>query len=96
MTPHLAEDIWQRQGCKGLIVNAAWPAADESKLIENTITLPVQVNGKRRAEITISKSLEKYEIEKLALVEEAVIKALEGASPKKVIIVPGRIVNVVA
>ena len=96
MTPHLAEEIWQRQGCAGLIVNANWPVVDESKLIENKITLPVQVNGKRRAEITIAKSLETYEIEKLALAEEAVVKALEGATPKKIVIVPGRIVNVVA
>ena len=64
-------------------------------LIETTITLPVQVNGKRRAEITVSKNLEKSEVEKLALLEEAVIKALKGVNPRKVIVVPGRIVNVV-
>jgi leucyl-tRNA synthetase len=96
MTPHLAEDIWQHQGGTGFIAQAAWPVFDENMLVETTVTLPVQVNGKRRAEITIAKDLEKSEIEKLALMQEAVIRALEGADPKKVIVVPGRIVNVVA
>jgi leucyl-tRNA synthetase len=64
-------------------------------LVETTVTLPVQINGKRRAEIKIAKDLDKSEVEKLALMEEAVIRALDGASPKKVIVVPGRIVNVV-
>lgn len=95
MTPHLAEDIWQHQGGTGLIAHAAWPVVDESMLVEATITLPVQVNGKRRAEITIAKDLDKTEVEKLALMEEAVIRALDGEAPKKVIVVPGRIVNVV-
>ena len=95
MTPHLAEDIWQRQGGTGLIAHAAWPEFDETMLVEATVTLPVQVNGKRRSEIIISKDLDKSEIEKLALMEEAVIRALDGEDPKKVIVVPGRIVNVV-
>jgi len=69
--------------------------ADESLLVETTVTVPVQVNGKRRAEIVIAKDLDKSEVEKLALNEEAIIRALGGAAPKKVIVVPGRIVNVV-
>ena len=96
MTPHLAEDIWQRQGGNGLIAHAAWPEFDETMLVEATVTLPVQVNGKRRSEIIISKDLDKPEIEKLALMEEAVIRALDGEDPKKVIVVPGRLVNIVA
>jgi leucyl-tRNA synthetase len=95
MTPHLAEDIWAHQGGEGLLVNAPWPVADESLLVETTVTVPVQVNGKRRAEIMIAKDLDKSEVEKLALNEEAIIRALGGAAPKKVIVVPGRIVNVV-
>ncbi|QBF33798.1 leucine--tRNA ligase [Thalassococcus sp. S3] len=95
MTPHLAEDIWAHQGGEGLIVNAPWPVADEAMLVEDTVTLPVQVNGKRRAEINVPKDMEKTEVEKTALAVEAVQKALEGGSPKKVIVVPGRIVNVV-
>ena len=77
------------------MVNAPWPVADESLLVETTVTVPVQVNGKRRAEIVIAKDLDKSEVEKLALNEEAIIRALGGAAPKKVIVVPGRIVNVV-
>jgi leucyl-tRNA synthetase len=95
MTPHLAEDIWARQGGDGLVVNAAWPQADEAMLIETTLTLPIQINGKRRAEITVAKDLAKDKIEALALAEEAVQRALKGAVPKKIIVVPGRIVNVV-
>ncbi|MGA0301688.1 MAG: leucine--tRNA ligase [Paracoccaceae bacterium] len=95
MTPHLAEDIWSHQGGDGLIINAPWPRADEGMLVETTVTLPIQVNGKRRAEITVSKDLSKDEIERLALNDEAVMRALDGVAPKKVIVVPGRIVNVV-
>ncbi len=95
MTPHLAEDIWAHQRGDGLIVNAPWPRADEDMLVETTVTLPIQVNGKRRAEITVSKDLSKDEIERLALNDEAVMRALDGVAPKKVIVVPGRIVNVV-
>ena len=95
MTPHLAEDIWSHQGGDGLIINSPWPRADEDMLVETTVTLPIQVNGKRRAEITVSKDLSKDEIERLALNDEAVMRALDGVAPKKVIVVPGRIVNVV-
>ncbi len=95
MTPHLAEDIWAHQGGEGLVVNAAWPVADEAMLVEDTVTLPIQVNGKRRGEITVAKDMPKDDVEKLALASEAVQRSLDGASPKKVIVVPGRIVNVV-
>ena len=69
--------------------------ADAAMMIEDTITLPIQINGKRRAEITVSKDLDKVGIETIVLAEAAVIKALDGNSPKKIIVVPGRIVNVV-
>ncbi|WP_050932008.1 leucine--tRNA ligase [Aestuariivita boseongensis] len=95
MTPHLAEDIWAMQGGDGLIVNAPWPVADEQFLVEDTVTLPIQVNGKRRGEIEVAKDLPKDEVEKAALSVDAVQRALDGATPKKVIVVPGRIVNVV-
>ncbi len=96
MTPHLAEAVWEAQGGEGLIATAPWPVADESMLVEDSVTLPIQINGKRRGEITVAKDLGKDEVEKLALAHEAVQKALDGAAPKKVIVVPGRIVNVVA
>ncbi|MEM9435875.1 MAG: leucine--tRNA ligase, partial [Pseudomonadota bacterium] len=95
MTPHLSEDIWAHQGGEGLVSTAPWPVADEAMLIENTVTLPIQINGKRRDEITVAKDMPKDEVEKLVLANEAVARALDGAQPKKLIIVPGRIVNVV-
>ncbi len=95
MTPHLAEEIWQMHGGDGLIANAPWPVADESLLVEDTVTMPIQINGKRRAEISVPKDMPKDEVEKLALSQDAVIKALAGGQPKKLIVVPGRIVNVV-
>ncbi len=95
MTPHLAEDIWAHQGGTGLIANAPWPVADEAMLTEDTVTLPIQINGKRRAEISVPADMDKAEVEKIAMAHEAVLKALNGGAPKKVIVVPGRIVNVV-
>ena len=96
MTPHLAEDIWHHQGGAGLCATSPWPVADDTMLVEDSVTLPIQINGKRRGEITVAKDLDKAEVEKLALAHEAVQKALNGGAPKKVIVVPGRIVNVVA
>ncbi|SDH43682.1 leucine--tRNA ligase [Alloyangia pacifica] len=96
MTPHLSEEIWQLLGGEGLIANAVWPKADEAMLVEDSVTLPIQVNGKRRGELTVPKDMAKEEIEKLVLAHEAVVRTLEGAAPKKLIVVPGRIVNVVA
>ena len=95
MTPHLAEDIWHQQGGEGLLANAPWPKADESLLVDDTVTLPIQINGKRRAEIEVPADMDKAEVEKIAMATDAVKKALDGGSAKKVIVVPGRIVNVV-
>ncbi len=95
MTPHLSEELWQLLGGEGLVATTPWPVADEAMLVDDTITLPIQINGKRRAEISVAKDLDKAEVEKIAISTEAVQKALDGAAPKKVIVVPGRIVNVV-
>ncbi|WP_170457372.1 leucine--tRNA ligase [Ruegeria arenilitoris] len=95
MTPHLSEELWQMLGGEGLVALAPWPVADESMLVDDTVTLPIQINGKRRAEISVAKDLDKTQVERIALSTEAVQKALDGAAPKKVIVVPGRIVNVV-
>ena len=95
MTPHVAEDIWMHQGGQGLIVNACWPVPDPALLVEDEMTLPIQINGKRRDEILVSKNISKDELEVLVLKNKAVLKALGGATPKKLIVVPGRIVNVV-
>ncbi|MEP1481530.1 MAG: leucine--tRNA ligase [Tateyamaria sp.] len=95
MTPHLSEDIWAHQGGEGLIATAPWPVADEAMLVSDTVTLPIQINGKRRGEITVPADMDKAEVEALSLASEPVQKALAGGTPKKVIVVPGRIVNVV-
>jgi leucyl-tRNA synthetase len=95
MTPHLAEDIWAHQGGTGLVTTAPWPVADEKMMVDNSVTMPIQINGKRRGEITVPAGMPKDEVEKLAMATQAVQKALDGGTPKKVIVVPGRIVNVV-
>jgi leucyl-tRNA synthetase len=95
MTPHLSEELWALLGGTGLIAEQPWPEADAAMLVEDTVTMPIQINGKRRAEIEVPKDLPKDEVEKLALAEDAVQRALGDGPPKKLIVVPGRIVNVV-
>lgn len=95
MTPHLSEEIWSMLGGEGLIANAPWPVADEAMLVEDTITMPIQINGKRRAEIQVAADASKDAVEEMALALEVVQNALGGAAPKKLIVVPGRIVNIV-
>ncbi|KMK68736.1 leucine--tRNA ligase [Puniceibacterium sp. IMCC21224] len=95
MTPHLSEEIWQLLGGEGLVAKAPWPQADPAMMVEDSVTLPIQVNGKRRGEITVPRDMPKAEVETLALAHHAVVKALDGTQPKKLIVVPGRIVNVV-
>ena len=96
MMPHLAEECWVALGNTGLASQAPWPEAEAALLVENTITLPVQVNGKKRADVTVARDAANGDIEAAVLELDAVQKALEGKKPKKVIVVPQRIVNVVA
>ena len=95
-TPHLAEEAWERLGQNGFIAAAHWPTPDPALLAETDITLPVQVNGKRRAEIRVPKTAPEAEIRAQALAEETVAAFLAGLTVRKVIVVPGRIVNIVA
>ena len=95
MMPHLAEECWAALGHKTLVAIETWPKVETELLVESTITLPVQINGKKRADVTIARNAEKSDIEAAVLSLDAVKKALEGKSPKKVIVVPQRIVNVV-
>ncbi|MGB0921426.1 MAG: leucine--tRNA ligase [Alphaproteobacteria bacterium] len=96
MMPHLAEEIWAALGEQGLVAAAAWPLADDAYLKADTITLPIQVNGKRRGEIQVAVDADDATIEKAALAEEKVANFLSDKTIRKVIVVKGRIVNVVA
>jgi leucyl-tRNA synthetase len=96
MMPHLAEEIWQGLGHKALLVETAWPEADPALIIDDTATVAVQVNGKLRATIQLPRDCGRADAEAAALAEAAVHRALEGKTPKKVVVVPNRIVNIVA
>jgi leucyl-tRNA synthetase len=96
MMPHLAEECWAALGHQTLVATEAWPQIEPELLVENTITLPVQVNGKKRAEVTVAREAGEADIKAAVLALDEVKKALDGKSPKKVIVVPQRIVNVVA
>ena len=95
MMPHLAEECWKILGHEIAVVDTPWPKPEASFLAEDEITIAVQVNGKRRDEIRIKKDLSREEIEAIALALDSVKRALAGRAPKKVIVVPGRIVNIV-
>jgi leucyl-tRNA synthetase len=95
MTPHLADECWEALGHHGLSGEAIWPQVDRGLLVEDTITLPVQVNGKKRSDVVVKRDASQSAIEAIVLADEAVQRALEGRLPKKIIIVPLRIVNVV-
>jgi leucyl-tRNA synthetase len=96
MMPHLAEECWAALGHQTLVSAEAWPQVEPDLLVENTITLPVQINGKKRADVTVARDAGNADIEAAVLALDAVIRALDGKRPKKVIVVPQRIVNVVA
>jgi leucyl-tRNA synthetase len=95
MMPHLAEECWSALGHDNLISEVNWPEPEDALLVDDSVTYPVQINGKKRAELSIAKEASKEEVEAATLALEAVRKALEGKSPKKIIVVPQRIVNVV-
>jgi leucyl-tRNA synthetase len=95
MMPHLAEECWADTGHDGLVSEAGWPEADPALAAEDRITLPVQVNGKKRGELEIAVDASNATIEREALELDVVARELNGRTPKKVIIVPKRIVNVV-
>ncbi|WIG53301.1 MAG: Leucyl-tRNA synthetase [Afipia sp.] len=95
MMPHLAEQCWQALGHQELVSEANWPETEAKLLVDDTITLPVQVNGKKRADVTVARNASNGEIEAAVLTLDAVKSALDGKPPRKVIVVPQRIVNVV-
>jgi leucyl-tRNA synthetase len=95
MMPHLAEQCWKEIGGTGLVAQTIWPVYSEVLVAENEVTMPVQINGKKRADLTIARDADQTAIENAVLALEPVKIALNGQSPKKIIVVPQRIVNVV-
>ena len=96
MMPHLAEECWRALGHDRLVAETSWPKHDPALLKTDTVTIAVQVNGKRRGEVVVARDADNKTVEAAALAEEGVKRALDGTIPKKVIVVPGRIVNIVA
>ncbi|MEO0619482.1 MAG: leucine--tRNA ligase [Pseudomonadota bacterium] len=96
MMPHIAEECWARLGYNTLLAEAAWPDVDPALLVDDLMTIAVQVNGKRRDELEISRDADKAAVEAAALKLDGIVRALDGRDVKKVIVVPQRIVNVVA
>ncbi|MEO0763035.1 MAG: class I tRNA ligase family protein, partial [Pseudomonadota bacterium] len=95
MAPHLTEELWQTLGHTTPLVDMPWPQADAALARDDVILLPVQVNGKKRAEVEVARDADKDSIQALVLETPDVVRYLDGKPPKKVIVVPGRIVNVV-
>ena len=95
MTPHLAEECWTVLGNQGLVATAEWPIYAEALVADNDVTMPVQINGKKRAELTISRDADQNAVTEAVLALAPVQVALDGKAPKKVIVVPQRIVNIV-
>jgi len=96
MMPHLAEQCWKELGHDTLVAQTPWPKYDLALTASDSVTIAIQVNGKRRGEISMAKDADSKTVEAAALADEGVVRALEGKTPKKVIVVPNRIVNIVA
>jgi leucyl-tRNA synthetase len=95
MAPHLAEEAWSRGGNQGLIADQPWPAHDPALLVHDQVTVAVQVNGKLRDTLTAQRGLAREDLQAMALGAEKIVRLLDGAAPKKVVVVPDRLVNIV-
>jgi leucyl-tRNA synthetase len=96
MVPHLAEEAWALLGQPGLVCDAAWPVADPALLVDDSVTIAIQINGKLKDQVEVAKGLDRASVEALVLGRDKVVRALAGATPKKVVVVPDRLVNLVA
>ncbi|PTU77454.1 leucine--tRNA ligase [Pseudomonas indoloxydans] len=96
ITPHISHELWQRLGHADAVIDAQWPQVDESALVQDSLTLVVQVNGKLRGEIIVAASASREDVEAAARANENVLRFTEGLSIRKVIVVPGKLVNIVA
>jgi leucyl-tRNA synthetase len=95
LTPHIAEELWSLLGHSGTLAYGPFPAADERYLVADTVEYPIQVNGKVRSRVTVPADADQEQLRAAALADEKVVAALAGREPRKVIVVPGRLVNVV-
>ncbi|BFN25658.1 leucine--tRNA ligase [Pseudomonas sp. SCT] len=96
ITPHISHELWQQLGKPGAIIDASWPKVDESALVQDSLTLVVQVNGKLRGQIEVAAAATREEVEAAARSNENVLRFTEGLTIRKVIVVPGKLVNIVA
>lgn len=96
ITPHISHELWQRLGHADAVIDAQWPQVDESALVQDSLTLVVQVNGKLRGQIIVAASSSREDVEAAARANENVLRFTEGLSIRKVIVVPGKLVNIVA
>ncbi|MFV3287232.1 leucine--tRNA ligase [Pseudomonas sp. NY11955] len=96
ITPHISHELWQQLGHPGSVIDAAWPSFDEQALVQDTITLVVQVNGKLRGQVEMPATASREEVEAAARSNENVLRFIDGLTIRKVIVVPGKLVNIVA
>ena len=96
IAPHICHALWQALGHSESVADAKWPAVDEKALVRSSITLVLQVNGKVRGKIEVAADISKQDIEKIALADENVQRFIEGSTIRKIIVVPGRLINIVA
>ena len=96
ITPHLCEELWQRMGHTSSLQEEAWPVCEESALVQDTVTIALQVNGKLRGTIEVPAGADKARMEEVALADAAVQRHTSGLTIRKVVVVPGKLVNVVA
>jgi leucyl-tRNA synthetase len=96
ITPHVCHELWRELGKPGAVIDAAWPCVDETALVQDSLTLVVQVNGKLRGQIEVPASASREEVEAAARANGNVLRFTEGLAIRKVIVVPGKLVNIVA
>jgi leucyl-tRNA synthetase len=95
LAPHVADELWSRLGHEDSLAHGPFPVADERYLVEDTVEYPIQVNGKVRSRVTVPATAERDEVRMAALADEKIVALTGGLAPKKVVVVPGRLVNVV-
>jgi len=96
ITPHICHALWQQLGHSDLVIDASWPQADDSALVQDTLSIVIQVNGKLRGHIDVPASASREEIEAAARTNENVLRYVDGLTIRKVIVVPNKLVNIVA